>query len=298
MIIIKQYVKSPLNYTGGKYKLLPDLINVFPKDVNTFIDLFAGGCNVCINVNANKIIANDIQGNLIDLMKYFKSKTADEVINDLDYIISKYSLSDTFRNGYEFYNTTSSIGVSNYNKEKYKKLRADYNLDKGNMALFFTCIIFAFSNQIRFNLKGNFNTPVNKRDFNRSMRTNTIEFINKLKEINIDFMNINFNDFNINILNENDFVYCDPPYLISTASYNKYWNSDKEAQLLTFLDRLNAKGIKFALSNVLEHNGLKNTQLINWCKKYKVHYLDKNYNNCSYNLITKGKTIEVIITNY
>lgn len=38
-----EYVKSPLNYTGGKFKLLPQLLEIFPKDINTFVDLFAGG---------------------------------------------------------------------------------------------------------------------------------------------------------------------------------------------------------------------------------------------------------------
>lgn len=38
-----EYVKSPLNYTGGKYKLLPQLLELFPKQVNTFVDLFAEG---------------------------------------------------------------------------------------------------------------------------------------------------------------------------------------------------------------------------------------------------------------
>lgn len=38
-----EYVKSPLNYTGGKYKLLPQLLELLPKQVNTFVDLFAGG---------------------------------------------------------------------------------------------------------------------------------------------------------------------------------------------------------------------------------------------------------------
>lgn len=42
-VYLMEYVKSPLNYTGGKYKLLPQLLEVFPKQVNTFVDLFAGG---------------------------------------------------------------------------------------------------------------------------------------------------------------------------------------------------------------------------------------------------------------
>lgn len=37
------YIQSPLNYTGGKYKLLNQLVPLFPKNINTFIDLFGGG---------------------------------------------------------------------------------------------------------------------------------------------------------------------------------------------------------------------------------------------------------------
>ena len=47
-------IKSPLNYTGGKYKLLPQLLPLFPQNINTFVDLFAGGCNVGVNAHAKK----------------------------------------------------------------------------------------------------------------------------------------------------------------------------------------------------------------------------------------------------
>ena len=60
-------VKSPLNYTGGKYKLLPQLLPLFPKDINTFVDLFTGGVNVAVNVNAKNIISNDYMKQIIHL---------------------------------------------------------------------------------------------------------------------------------------------------------------------------------------------------------------------------------------
>lgn len=47
-VYLMEYVKSPLNYTGGKYKLLPQLLELFPKQVNTFVDLFAGGGGECV----------------------------------------------------------------------------------------------------------------------------------------------------------------------------------------------------------------------------------------------------------
>ena len=50
----QKYIKSPLNYVGGKHKLLPQILPLFPKNINTFIDLFGGGFNVGINVSAKR----------------------------------------------------------------------------------------------------------------------------------------------------------------------------------------------------------------------------------------------------
>lgn len=50
------YIKSPLIYNGGKYKLLPQIMPNFPSECNTFVDLFTGGLNVGINVNAKNNI--------------------------------------------------------------------------------------------------------------------------------------------------------------------------------------------------------------------------------------------------
>ena len=63
-------VKSPMNYVGGKYKLLPQILPLFPTKIDTFVDLFCGGLDVTLNVNANKIIANDRITQLIDIYIY------------------------------------------------------------------------------------------------------------------------------------------------------------------------------------------------------------------------------------
>ena len=76
--------------------------------------------------------------------------------------------------------------------------------------------------------------------------------IQKLQNIDVEFVNQDFSDFNFSILNQNDFVYCDPPYLITTGTYNdgkrgfKGWNETEELKLLDILDTLNKKNIKFA----------------------------------------------------
>ena len=103
-------------------------------------------------------------------------------------------------------------------------------------------------------------------------------------------------------LNENDFVYCDPPYLITCATYNEQdgWNETMENKLYELLDRINERGIKFALSNVFYNKGKENKILIDWAQKYNVLHLDKTYSNCSYHAIDRDKTTtdEVLVLNY
>ena len=89
------YIKSPLNYNGGKYKLLPQILPLFPQDINMFVDLFCGACNVGINVQAKKIICNDSESHVIDLMNTISKMNSDDVCNSIFKIIDKYNLSKT-----------------------------------------------------------------------------------------------------------------------------------------------------------------------------------------------------------
>ena len=83
-------IQSPLNYTGGKYKLLPQILPLFPQNINTLVDLFCGGCNVGINVNCNKVIYNDLNENLLHLYNTFKNLDKDETLDRIYEKIEKY----------------------------------------------------------------------------------------------------------------------------------------------------------------------------------------------------------------
>jgi site-specific DNA-adenine methylase len=61
---------SFLNYTGGKWRLMKYLLNVFPKNPNNFVDLFCGGLNVSLNVNAKTIYANDIYKPVMEIYQF------------------------------------------------------------------------------------------------------------------------------------------------------------------------------------------------------------------------------------
>lgn len=125
------YIKSPLNYTGGKYKILSPIFEIFPRQINTFVDLFAGGFNVGINVEADRIICNDQISYLLELYQYFASVSTDELIE-------------------EIHSTIKEFDLSLQNAEGYHRLRERYNETK-NISDFFVLTCYSFNHQIRFN---------------------------------------------------------------------------------------------------------------------------------------------------
>lgn len=289
----EKYIKSCLNYVGGKYKLLGEILHLFPDDMNTFIDLFGGGFNVGVNVKAKHIIYNDICTQVVDLLKHFYEIDYKDIHEKILETITSYGLSRSDINGYKSYGCNSSNGLGNYNKTKYLKLREDYN-KYPNWIKFYTLIACAFNNQIRFNSKGEFNIPYGKRDYNIALQKKLKEFVEELHKKDIEFHNKDFRDC---VFQNRDFVYCDPPYYNSVASYNENggWTENDERDLLNLLDNINLKGGKFALSNNLKYG---NPILKEWKDKYHIHYLNGNYNNCNYQKKDKSQDIEVLITNY
>lgn len=274
------YVKSPLNYVGGKYKLLPKIIPLFPQEINTFIDLFGEGFNVGINVNAKHLVYNDICKQVVDFLRFLQGSDIKQILQEIDSYIKKYDLTKE-------------------NKEGYLHFRKEYNFGVQSPIKFYTLLCYAFNNQIRFNSKGEYNMPFgkNRSSFNPTLRQKFIDFHKKLNEIDCTFLSISFENFDFSNLAEGDFVYADPPYFNSVATYNENggWTEKMENELLDTLDRLNDKGVKFALSNNLKYD---NPLLHRWIDKYTVHYLKHNYNNCNYHKKDKSNDCEVLITNY
>ena len=277
-----QIVRSPLNYTGSKYKLLPELLKLFPDNINCFIDLFGGSGNISANVKANKIVYNDIEKHIYELLVYLKDNPPKFILDKIYNIIDDYKL-------------------SKYNKEGYLELRDSYNKsDDKDVITFYVLTCYSFNHQIRFNSKGKYNVPFGNRAFNNNIEENLLNFTKRLRDINIQFTNCNFEEYNNEVFYKDDFVYCDPPYLITTASYNENggWSEESEIKLYSFLDKINKEGIRFGLSNVFESNGKENKILKNWADGYNIYYLDSSYHNCNYHRKNKSKDIEVYICNY
>lgn len=265
-------------YTGNKQKLLPFLLELFPKkdSYDKFVDLFAGGLSVSLTMSSfgKEVIANEYNPYLIELYEAMKEW------KDLSHI---HSLIEQY-------------GLCKTNKDAYMHFRDEvYNKDMSPDKLF-ALILHSFSNIDRRNNDGLFNVPFGYR----SLNSNTEKRFKHFKEHcgNISFRCGEY--YGMGAPAGDEFVYCDPPYSITDATYNKDWNEESDENLFHYLDRLNETGVKWGMSNVIVHRGRINKPLIQWMKKYNVHYLESKY-VLGFHCLTEeelSNTVEIYVCNY
>lgn len=306
-------VRTPLNYTGNKFRLLEQIRPFFPKDIDVMVDLFCGGATVGFNTNCKEVYFIDNNPMVIGLLEFFEKQEFDKLIIKIERLLEEYNLSNSYRNGFEYYKNlindrNNNNGLKQYNFVGYYRLRDDYNLlvDKGSdkaYVMLYVLLLYGFNNDLRFNAKGDFNLPVGKTDFNKTNVNKLETYLNHIKTIKTHYICAEFDSNNVkNIINKADFVYMDPPYLITTATYNESnkWNENHEKRLLNFLNELIDNKKQFVLSNVLSNNNMRNELLSDWIddnsENIEVKHLNYSYKSSSYNKKNrKDKDDEIIV---
>lgn len=292
------YLPSPIFYMGNKYKLLKQLIPLFPDTCDTFIDLFGGSGVVSMNYQGTKqTIYNEFNTNIVELVKTM-------VYNDPNYLDSY------FKNKIEEYGlekcsikAKDRIDRSGYDRRRdtFNKLRDDYNKSESrDYKDLFLLACYSINHLIRFNTNSDFNASTGADSYNEKNYKKICDMHNTFKNVTIS--NTNCFDIDFDILTNNDFVYCDPPYLNTEAVYNEKrafggWCIEDDYKLFDILERLNNKGVKWGLSNVFYNRGKSNDHLIEWCNKnnWNVYHLNRNYNPFSRG---NSNNDEVYICNY
>jgi len=271
-------INSPFNYTGSKFKLLPQILPHFDYTKKNFVDLFVGGGSVYANVidKYETIIINDI---ILELVKTHYCLLFDD----------------------NFVDKVKVCCVSKEDQEGYNQLRAKFNIERQPEQLY-ALMLCCTSNLMRFNKKFEFNQTFGRRTFNPSTQKKIDEFVAHLKpyQNKIKYKSKHFSEIK---LDSGHMVYIDPPYgltttgeAISEAGYNAYWKSEDDLHLCDYILNLNTNGHSFILSGLLEHNG-KRSWLLNELSKAGFNHkiLEKNYEKVARN--KNKESVEVIVGN-
>lgn len=299
----KQILRSPLFYVGDKYKLMEEISTYFPANIDKFVEPFVGGGSVFMNTEAEQFYLNDIDGYIIGLHKYLckAANKRNSFIIDLEVIIKKYGLSYSYKEDNiptELKRRYKKTYFAKYNKGAYEQMRSDFNeSSKDNMSILYLLLIYGFNRMLRFNKSGDFNLPVGNVDFNSNVASALEDYFQEVKNKKPKWYNLDYKVFLKKLqLSETDFIYLDPPYLITFSEYNKLWNKQDEIELLQLLDELNERNIRFAISNVTHYKDRQNDIFIEWAQKYHIHSIKSNYISYHDNSIKQFN--EVLITNY
>lgn len=298
------YVKSPIFYMGNKFKLLDQLVPLFPTNISVFYDVFGGSGVVGANVNAKYVTYNEINKNIVELYKLFLKYASD----DIDYAIKKYIQTyDLNREGTNVMENNPDVKeVRDFYNKNYLNFRDTYNkTDKNdrNYLMLYTLTFYSFNNLIRFNNKSEFNMPYGNRCYTTKHHQQIKDWCDLLKTKTIQISDEDvFDVLQDTIFDNNDFIYLDPPYTNTLAIYNEKrafggWTVESDYRLFTILEKLDKCGIKWGMSNVFKNKKAINQHLIDWCNKndWNVYHLNKNYS-----ALGKGNanSDEVYICNY
>lgn len=228
--------KPFLRWAGSKRKLISKLSPFWDPKFKRYIEPFMGSACLFFSIRPSSAILNDINSELVEtyiavrdehkeVFKYLKKMTPEK----------------------EYYYKIRSIDPSLISRNK-------------RAARFIYLNRFCFNGLYRTNLKGQFNVPY------APMKTGKLPTLTELENVSQSLSNaeIKNNDFEtvINGATKGDFVYMDPPFVVSTRRiFRQYYPSsfniiDLERLSSKLID-LDRRGVKFLVSYALCKEALK-----------------------------------------
>lgn len=132
-------------------------------------------------------------------------------------------------------------------EDYYYLVRERFNKERNPVDFLFLSRA-GFNGMIRFNSKGEFNVPFCKKPgrFSKGYITKIVNQVRSVYEL-IGSREWNFycRDFRLAIASaeENDFIYCDPPYFGRHTDYFNSWSDKDEHDLFEYLSKIKAKFI-------------------------------------------------------
>lgn len=223
-----------IKWTGSKRNQSNEILNYFPKSINTYYEPFCGGCSVLrtlldSNISVQNYICSDINEDLINLWNEIKFNPS--------------AVFETYKNLWNQLNSDNDI---NRKKQFFELQRSLYN-SSHNPYIFFFIMRTTTNGMPRYNKLGEFNNSFhltrNGIHPNRLLPI-LLEWNTKLLTHNVQFKCCSYEEI-LKITDVNDFVYMDPPYFNTKGIYFDNFNS---FNLFENLRMLNDKNVKYAMS--------------------------------------------------
>ena len=266
----------PIKCQGIKTKLVSWIQeNVTDIKYGKWIEPFMGSGVVGFNVRPNKAIFADKNPHLINFYNAIKE-------GNITPAKAKVFLE------------TEGEKLAKSGQNYYNEVRQRFNTDFALLDFLFlnrSC----FNGMIRFNKYGKFNVPFGHKPqrFAKSYITkivNQIDYIYKaLKILNWEFICQDFRD-TLKSINNDELIYCDPPYLGRHVDYYDSWDEKDEMDLFRLLENFNGKYIlstwhsnKFRTN--LEVEKYKDNNILTKEHFYHVGAKEKNRNSMTEALI-------------
>lgn len=250
--------KTPfIKWTGSKRKQAPEIVDKFPKKINTYYECFLGGGSVLhelLNriylgeITCNKIVCCDVNQDLINVFNIFKNKETRkkllEYYSNLHYQLKK--LAD-IENTPDLSEQVKKSQVLYY-QQRDKLNSLDWN-DPERPYIFYWITRTSFNGLVRYNPKGKFNAPFHVAG-RFGITPEELEKVfdswgNVMDNVDIEFYCDSYNNV-INKATVGDLIYMDPPYENTTGMY--FCNGFDTNLFWKVLMTMNMREVKWLLS--------------------------------------------------
>ena len=293
------YIKTKpfVKWAGGKSQLISEIRKKYPKNIKCYCEPFVGGGAVLFDILANykpeKVLINDINKELI--ITYYQLQ------NNVDNLIKKlFALQNEFISA----DLEQRKIIYNKNRKLYNSLKnkscENNELEIASLFIFLnkTC----FNGLYRVNKNGDFNVPMG------SYKNPLIcdEFNLKKSSSLLKNVKIICGDYSrcIDYINDETFVYIDPPYrpLTQTSSFTSYsskvFDDKEQIRLADFINIISRKGAIVVASNSDPQNADENDMFFdNLYRNYSIKRIQakRAINSKSEG---RGNVSELLISNF
>lgn len=277
-------IVPPIKSQGIKTKLIPWIMGLAPKVPGRWIEPFLGTGVVAFNSGYKNAILNDTNPHIINFYKRIQKGEITPALMRQYLECEGELLSKSENNGYEH----------------YLKVRKRFNEGGFSPYDFIFLSRAGFNGMMRFGSKGNWNIPFCKKPdrFAPAYITkivNQVQAISKIIQPEPDwvFYNKSYTEI-IPLANENDIIYCDPPYFGRHVDYYNGWKEEDEGVLFNLLSETKAK---FILSTWHHTDWRENAMINKLWKHFKIITKDHFYHNGG-NIENRKTVVEALVCNF